>query len=120
METKYYIPDRFYAQFEQELIAASRTVSIRIYDENGSKDIPRPATEEEQKVLQNTLLGGLSMINFGTHTYGEVCDIANTCEFIFMRFFPGDPDNHINTYDTIYGPLVRIWNKVSRSENDIK
>ena len=113
-DTKYSL----YGARIEELLNVAHEKAImpirRTYVEGTSYDNEDFSTDEERTVLENIMRGVVSEMSFGAHTRSEIESMLNTAEFIFMKFFPSkESEEHINTYDTIYGPLLQAWTKYS-------
>lgn len=99
-----------YRKGEEVIKEKSCLPTRRTYIDGSSHDEQDFSTDEERKALEAIMTGALNSLNYGFNTVDEVGAILNTAEFIFMRFFPTkEEEPHINTYDTIYSPLMSIW-----------
>ena len=100
-----------------EAIASS--IVVRSYDWRGSHDLRRDTTSEEKKVIFGIALGALNTINsrakdensaYGSKTHM----VLNTAEWIFIEmskeFRLESGEDHFNSYDSLYAPLMIIVN----------
>lgn len=99
-----------YCKGEEVIKEKASLPTRRTYIDGNSHDEQDFSTDEECEALEAVMTGALNALNYGFNTLDEVGAILNTAEFIFMRFFPTKYEEpHINTYDTIYSPLMSIW-----------
>lgn len=84
--------------------ANAQTVIIRTYDERGnSTDTQRATTKTERKILTAVLFGALLAAN-NHPNIEEDSKIIATAEFTALQLI-----NNINTYNSVYIPLNRIF-----------
>lgn len=100
-----------------EEIASS--IVVRSYDWHGSHDERRATTPEEKKVVFGIALGALNTINSRVRDehsiYGEKTHaVLDTAEWIFIEmskeFRLESGEDHFNSYDSLYAPLMIIVN----------
>lgn len=96
-------------QMKEFAADASKVVMVRTYTAGSSNDAPRPATEDEQRVLFFTIYGGLLSANYS----GKVQEAADTAEYIAGVAFGEKKHNetHINAYDCVYNPIKEFFRK---------
>ena len=110
MQIKFKLTPEGYRKAEEVIKEKASLPTRRTYIKGTSHDEQDFSTDEEREALEAIMTGALNSLNFGVNTLDEVGAILNTAEFIFMRFFPTkNEEPHINTYDTIYSPLMSIW-----------
>lgn len=109
-QRKWRLTPEGYCKGEEVIKEKASLPTRRTYIDGSSHDEQDFSTDEECEALEAVMTGALNSLNYGYNTLDEVGAILNTAEFIFMRFFPTKGEEpHINTYDTIYSPLMHIW-----------
>jgi len=96
-----------YTYTEEDIRKYSEEHSMYVVErsfENGrSEDIKREATEEERRLVFLAIAGALSAIRNGY----DRRSVASAAEYFLIWSNPGAADEtHINTYDTIYNPVL--------------
>jgi hypothetical protein len=94
----------------------AKTLVERKYKNGSSKDTRRDSTPQEAKAIESIIYGSLLGYRYhGLHTTDPNAAmeiIANTAEYILLankEIYETDEDQgHINTYDTIYRPIMEF------------
>lgn len=95
---------------------AAETVSVRTYDNGTSSDTRRSATHDEAYIIENLIVMAISAAKYNT-TNGHwmpdnICEAASTAEYGLLTFFPGTEEAHINSYDTVFRPILQWFREL--------
>ena len=74
----------------------AESITIRSYDEHGSRDDRRKSTETEKRIISAIIFGGLLAIRDGADRQS----VQDACEYVGKLLIPA-----MNGYDTIYNPI---------------
>ena len=106
-----------YAYTEEDIRKYSEEHSLyvveRFFERGRSEDIRREATEEERRLVFLAIAGALSAIRNGYDRHSA----ASAAEYFIIWNNPGPADEaHINTYDTVYNPVLDFLMKQPKQE----